>query len=327
MIEVPGFADVQAAARRIAPYAVRTPLVESPVLSALTGGRVFLKLESLQRTGSFKFRGACNRILMIPEAQRAKGVVAFSSGNHAQGVAAAAELFGIPALIVMPKDAPRAKIEGTRSYGAEVVTYDRVTDDREAIAAKFVNERGATLVRPYDDPGIMAGQGTAGLEIAEDAARFGVTLDAVATPCSGGGLVTGVALALKGAGLTASVHSVEPENFDGMRRSLAAHARTAAPGGKLSIADALMAPVPGHHVFALADGLLAPGIAVSDEELSRAVAFAALKLKLLVEPGGTAPLAALLAGKLQGKNLALLISGGNADFEAVANAVRRHSHS
>jgi len=327
MIEVPGFADVQAAAKRIAPYAVRTPLVESPVLSARTGGRVFLKLESLQRTGSFKFRGACNRILMIPEAQRAKGVVAFSSGNHAQGVAAAAELFGIPALIVMPKDAPRAKIEGTRSYGAEVVTYDRVTDDREAIAAKFVNERGATLVRPYDDPGIMAGQGTAGLEIAEDAARFGVTLDAVATPCSGGGLVTGVALALKGAGLTASVHSVEPENFDGMRRSLAAHARTAAPGGKLSIADALMAPVPGHHVFALADGLLAPGIAVSDEELSRAVAFAALKLKLLVEPGGTAPLAALLAGKLQGKNLALLISGGNADFEAVANAVRRHSHS
>ena len=327
MIEVPGFADVQAAARRIAPYAVRTPLVESPVLSARTGGRVFLKLESLQRTGSFKFRGACNRILMIPEAQRAKGVVAFSSGNHAQGVAAAAELFGIPALIVMPKDAPRAKIEGTRSYGAEVVTYDRVTDDREAIAAKFVNERGATLVKPYDDPGIMAGQGTAGLEIAEDAARFGVTLDAVATPCSGGGLVTGVALALKGAGLTASVHSVEPENFDGMRRSLAAHARTAAPGGKLSIADALMAPMPGHHVFALADGLLAPGIAVSDEELSRAVAFAALKLKLLVEPGGTAPLAALLAGKLQGKNLALLISGGNADFEAVANAVRRHSHS
>jgi threonine dehydratase len=182
------------------------------------------------------------------------------------------------------------------------------------------------LVKPYDDPGIMAGQGTAGLEIAEDVARFGVTLDAVATPCSGGGLVTGVALALKGAGVTAPVHSVEPDNFDGMRRSLAAHARTAAPGGKLSIADALMAPVPGHHVFALADGLLAPGIAVSDEELSRAVAFAALKLKLLVEPGGTAPLAALLAGKLAGKNLVLLLSGGNADFDAVASAVAQHSH-
>jgi threonine dehydratase len=326
MIEVPSFADVQAAARRILPYAVRTPLVESPLLNALTGGRVFLKLESLQRTGSFKFRGACNRILMIPEAERAKGVVAFSSGNHAQGVAAAAQLFGIPALIVMPADAPRAKIEGTRAYGAEIVTYDRVKDDREAIAARICAERGATLIRPYDDPGIMAGQGTAGLEIAEDAARFGVTLDAVATPCSGGGLVSGVALALKGAGVTAPVHSVEPENFDGMKRSLAAHARTSAPGGKLSIADALMAPVPGHHVFALAEGLLAPGIAVSDEELSRAVAFAALKLKLLVEPGGTAALAALLAGKLVGKNLALVISGGNADFASVAEAVAQHSH-
>jgi threonine dehydratase len=325
MIEVPSFADVQAAAKRILPYAVRTPLVESPLLNALTGGRVFLKLESLQRTGSFKFRGACNRVLMIPEAERAKGVVAFSSGNHAQGVAAAAQLFGIPALIVMPADAPRAKIDGTRAYGAEIVTYDRVKDDREAIAARICAERGATLIRPYDDPGIMAGQGTAGLEIAEDAARFGVTLDAVATPCSGGGLVSGVALALKGAGVTAPVHSVEPENFDGMKRSLAAHARTSAPGGKLSIADALMAPVPGHHVFALADGLLAPGIAVSDAELSRAVAFAALKLKLLVEPGGTAALAALLAGKLAGCNLALVISGGNADFASVAEAVAQHS--
>ena len=219
----------------------------------------------------------------------------------------------------MPNDAPRAKVDGTRSYGAEVVTYDRVTDDREAIAARFVDERDATLVKPYDDPGIMAGQGTAGLEIAEDAGRFGVTLDAVATPCSGGGLVTGVALALKGAGVTAPVHSVEPENFDGMRRSLAAHARVSAPGtsegGTLSIADALMAPVPGHHVFALADGLLAPGIAVSDEELSRAVAFApALKLKLLIEPGGTAALAALLAGKLRGEKSGAAAFGRQCGF-------------
>jgi threonine dehydratase len=326
MIEVPSFVDVQAAAKRIAPYAVRTPLVESPALGALGGGRVFLKLESLQRTGSFKFRGACNRILMIPEAERAKGVVAFSSGNHAQGVAAAAQIFGIPALIVMPVDAPRAKIEGTRAYGAEIVSYDRLRDDREAIAARICAERGATLIKPYDDPGIMAGQGTAGLEIAEDAARFGITLDGVAAPCSGGGLVSGIALALKGAGVTAPVHSVEPENFDGMRRSLAAHARTSAPGtsqgGKLSIADALMAPVPGHHVFALAEGLLATGIAVSDEELSKAVAFAATRLKLLVEPGGTAALAAFLAGKLKGKTLALVISGGNADFDSVAEAVK-----
>ena len=323
-IEIPAFADVVAAARRIAPYAVRTPLVEAPQLSAATGARVFLKLENLQRTGSFKFRGACNRILMIPEADRARGVVAFSSGNHAQGVAAAAQIFGIPALIVMPVDAPKAKIAGTRVYGAEIVPYDRVKDDREAIAARICAERGATLIKPYDDPGIMAGQGTIGLEIAEDAARFGVALDAVATPCSGGGLVSGVALALKGAGVSAPVHSVEPENFDGMKRSLAAHARTNAPGGKLSIADALMAPVPGHHVFALADGLLAPGIAVDDEELARAVAFAALRLKLLVEPGGGAALAALLSGKLKGGTVALVVSGGNADFASVENAVFRY---
>ena len=325
MLEVPTFADVVAAAKRIAPYAVRTPLVEAPALSAIRGGRVFLKLENLQRTGSFKFRGACNRILMIPQSERAKGVVAFSSGNHAQGVAAAAQSFGIPALIVMPADAPKAKVDGTRAYGAQIVTYDRRRDDREAIAAKLCAERGATLIKPYDDPGVMAGQGTAGLEIAEDAVRFGVSLDAVAAPCSGGGLVAGIALALKGAGVTAPVYSVEPENFDGMKRSLAAHARVSAPGtsegGPLSIADALMAPVPGHHVFALADGLLAPGIAVSDPDLLRAVAFAATRLKLLVEPGGAAALAAFLAGKLEGKKIALVVSGGNADFAAIAKAV------
>jgi threonine dehydratase len=322
---VPTFADVQAAVARIAPYAVRTPLVESWALNALTGGRVFLKLETLQRTGSFKFRGACNRLAMIPQAERANGVVAFSSGNHAQGVAAAAQLFGMPAVIVMPSDAPPPKIEGTRAFGATIVEYDRVREDREAIAARICAERGAVLVRPYDDAGIIAGQGTAGLEIAEDAARFGVVLDEVLTPCSGGGLVSGVALALRGAGVTAKVHSVEPENFDGMRRSLEAHARTTAPGGKLSIADALMAPIPGIIVFELAKDLLAPGFAVSDAELERAVVFAAQKLKLLVEPGGTAALAALLAGKLdaRGKNIALVLSGGNADFSTIAALIAR----
>lgn len=323
MIEVPGFEDVKAAAKRIAPYVVRTPLVESPVLGSKCGGRVFLKLENLQRTGSFKFRGALNRILLIPETDRAKGVVAFSTGNHAQGVAAAAGLFGIPALIVMPKDAPQAKIEGTRAYGAEIVSYDRVHDDREAIAARICAERGATLIKPYDNPRIIAGQGTAGLEIAEDATRFGITPDCVAAPCSGGGLVSGIALALKGAGVKAPVHSVEPENFDGMRRSLAAGERVSAPGGELSVADALMAPVPGVHVFALAKNLLAPGLAVNDAELRRAVAFAATKLKLVVEPGGTAALAAFLAGKLDGKTVVLAISGGNADFAMVADAVAR----
>jgi threonine dehydratase len=327
MIDVPTYGDVLAAAKRIAGHAVRTPLVESPLLSERTGGRIFLKLELLQRTGSFKFRGAMNRIAMIPENQRAGGVVAFSSGNHAQGVAAAARLFGMKALIVMPSDAPRPKIEGTRALGAEIVEYDRQRDDREAIAAGIREERGATLIKPYDDPGIMAGQGTAGLEIAEDAARFGVELDTVLAPCSGGGLVTGVALGLKGSGSKAKVYSVEPENFDGMRRSLAAGMRVSAPGtsegGKLSIADALMAPIPGIHVFELAKTLLSPGLAVSDAELERAVAFAATKLKLLVEPGGAAALAALLSGKAEGKNIAVVLSGGNADFGTVAGIVAR----
>ena len=319
--------DVLAAAKRIAPYAVRTPLVESPALSARIGGRVFLKLELLQRTGSFKFRGALNRLAMIPPEKRAGGVVAFSSGNHAQGVAAAAGLFGITALIVMPADAPRAKIEGTRARGAEIHLYDRQREDREAIAGRLCAERGATLVKPFDDPGIIAGQGTVGLEIAEDAKRFGIDLDAVLAPCSGGGLVSGIALALQGSGSAARVHSVEPENFDGMRRSLAGGERVAAPGiskgGALSIADALMAPTPGAHVFALAKGLLAPGLAVSDAELERAVSFAATQLKLLVEPGGAAALAALLAGKAQGKSIALVLSGGNADFGTIAAIVAR----
>ena len=328
MVDVPIYADVLAAAGRIAPHAVRTPLVESPALSARTGGRMFLKLELLQRTGSFKFRGALNRLAMIPENARAGGVVAFSSGNHAQGVAAAARLLGMQALIVMPADAPRAKIEGTRALGAEIVLYDRQREDREAIAGRICAERGATLVRPFDDPGIIAGQGTAGLEIAEDAARFGVALDAVLVPCSGGGLVSGIALALNGSGAAARVHSVEPENFDGMRRSLAVGKRATAPGGTLSIADALMAPTPGAHVFALAKDLLAPGLAVSEAELEQAVAFAATQLKLLVEPGGAAALAALLAGKaplenIKGKNIALVLSGGNADFDSIAAIIAK----
>jgi threonine dehydratase len=323
---IPVFADVQAAAERIAPFAVRTPLVESAALNARCGGRVFLKLELLQRTGSFKFRGACNRLATIPEKQRANGVVAFSSGNHAQGVAAAARLFGMPAVIVMPTDAPRPKIEGTRALGARVVEYDRVREDREAIAARIQNENGAVLVKPFDDAGVIAGQGTVGLEIAEDVRRLGITLDAVLSPCSGGGLISGVALALKGSGFEAPVHSVEPENFDSMKRSLAARAFACAPGGALSIADALMSPVPGRIVFDLAKDLLGPGFAVSDVELERAVSFSAQSLKLLVEPGGAAAIAALLAGRLtvHGKSVALVVSGGNAEFATVAAAVARH---
>ncbi|MBV9549469.1 MAG: threonine/serine dehydratase [Alphaproteobacteria bacterium] len=302
-------ADVEAAARHIKPYAVRTPLVESPVLSARTGGRVFLKLETLQRTGSFKFRGACNAVAQLsPERLRA-GVVAFSSGNHAQGVAAAAALFGAPALIVMPRDVPAAKLEGTRSFGAEIVFYDRRTEDREAIAARLCAERGASLIKPFDQAEVIAGQGTVGLEIAEDAARFGVQLETVLVPCSGGGLASGAAVGLSG---SAAVRTVEPENFDGMRRSLAAGRRVAAPGGELSLADALMAPIPGEIVFEIARDHLGPGLAVSDEALCRAVAYAAGTLKLVVEPGGAAALAALLEGAAQGQSVAVVLSGANA---------------
>jgi threonine dehydratase len=325
LIKIPTYDDVVAAQKRIAPFAVRTPLVESHALGERVGGRVFLKMELLQRTGSFKFRGALNRISLIPVSARGTGVVAFSSGNHAQGVAAAAALFRMPALIVMPSDAPRTKIEGTRAMGAEIVVYDRMHDNREAIASEICAERGATLIKPFDDPYIIAGQGTVGLEIAEDAARIGVILDQVLVPCSGGGLVSGIALALCGSGVGANVHSVEPENFDGMRRSLVMGERVAAPGGEQSIADALMALSPGEHVFALAKNLLAPGLIVTDSELKRAVAFAATKLKLLIEPGGGAALAALLADKARGKTIALVLSGGNADFAAIAEIVARYS--
>ncbi len=324
----PEFVDIEAAAARIAPYAVETPLFENAELNSRLGGRVFLKPESLQRTGSFKFRGAYNRIGLIPEVERAGGVVAFSSGNHAQGVAAAAAIYGLRATIVMPKDAPRAKIEGTKALGAEVIFYDRVTDDREAIAIKIVQERGATLVRPFDDAGIVAGQGTIGLEVARQAAARGAKLDAVLVPCSGGGVVAGIALALSVASPGTHAVSVEPENFDGMRLSLSAGKRVSAAGGALSMADALMAPMPGVVPFALAQQLMEPGLAVSDDELATAVAYAAERLKLIVEPGGSAGLAALLGGKYdaRGKVVAVVLTGGNCDFETVVSCITRAKH-
>jgi len=310
----PTLADVRAAADRIRPHAVRTPLVESPALSALTGGRIFLKLETLQRTGSFKFRGACNAVAQLPPDRLRAGLVAFSSGNHAQGVAAAAALFGAPALIVMPKDVPAAKLEGTRALGAEIVFYDRRSDDREAIAAKLCTERGATLIKPFDQAEIIAGQGTVGLEIAEDMAQLGVRPETVLVPCSGGGLASGTAIGLEAAPITAGarVRTVEPVNFDGMKRSLEAGRRVAAPGGALSLADALMAPMPGALVFEIARTRLGPGLAVTDEALRRAVAYAAAMLKLVVEPGGAAALAALLDGAVQGQVAVVVLSGGNA---------------
>ncbi len=236
--------DIDAAARVIAPFAVRTPLLSPPALSERIGTNVFLKPELLQRTGSFKFRGAFNKLSSIPQAARGGGVVAFSSGNHAQGVAAAAQILNMQATIVMPADAPLSKRERTKAYGAEVVLYDRDREDREAIAGEIARQRGATLVRPYDDPLVIAGQGTVGREIAEDMAALGMTPDIVVAPASGGGLVAGIATAVKARYPQAMLMSAEPEDFDDHARSLRAGKREAHQAKGHTICDALMAIDP-----------------------------------------------------------------------------------
>src|SRR6516164_8653220 len=244
-------ADIDRAANVVAPYAVRTPLLSFPVLDARAGTRVFIKPEMLQRTGSFKFRGAFNKLASIPSEKRSGGVVAFSSGNHAQGVAAAAQILDIKATIVMPADAPASKRERTKSYGAEVVLYDRDREDREAIAREIADKRGATLVKPYDDPFVIAGQGTAGREIAEDMAALGLSPDIVVAPASGGGLIAGVATAVKARFPSADVIVAEPEAFDDHSLSLRAGKRERHQGSGRTICDALMAAIPGELTFAI----------------------------------------------------------------------------
>lgn len=314
---LPTAADVDAAARRLAGVALRTPLITSPALDAATGARVFLKAETLQRTGSFKFRGAYNKLAQIEPARRAGGVVAYSSGNHAQGVAAAAALLGMPALIVMPADAPRAKRERTAALGAEVVLYDRVREDREAIARELAARRNATLVPPYDDPQIIAGQGTAGREIVEDLAALGLAPDVVAVTASGGGLAAGIALAVKARAPQARVFTAEPEHFDDHARSFRSGRREANAAATGTICDALMARTPGELTFAINRTLVGEGVCASEEEVARAVAFAFRELKLVVEPGGAVALAALMAGKIDiaGKVAVAVLSGGNVDPE------------
>ncbi len=308
---LPTFADVQAAARRLQGIARRTPLLESEALNALTGGRVLLKAESLQRTGSFKFRGAYNTLSQI----EAPAVVAYSSGNHAQGVAAAAQALGKAATIVMPADAPAIKLESTRAYGARIRLYDRQRQSREEIGAELAAQTGAALVKPYDDARIIAGQGTAGLELAEQAADLGATLDAALIPCGGGGLIAGCGLALQARCPDIEMFAVEPLGFDDTARSLQAGERVANPPGGVSICDALLAPTPGELTFALNARQLAGGLAVGDLDVRRAMAFAFRQLKLVIEPGGAVGLAALLAGGFdaRGRTVAVLLSGGNVD--------------
>lgn len=320
---LPTYDDVLAAAVRIEGEAVRTPLLHSPALDALTGARVFLKPECLQRTGSFKFRGAFNAVSKIPPEARRGGVVACSSGNHAQGVAAAAAIHGLAATIVMPSDAPAIKRERTEAHGAEVVTYDRASEDRDALTERIAAEKGAVLVHPFENADVIAGQGTVGLEIVEDLRARGLVPDVVLVCCGGGGLTAGVALAVKTEVPGAAVYTVEPEGFDDQARSFASgeiqrNARTAG-----SLCDALLTPMPGRIGFAINRERIARGLTVSDAEALAAVGWAARELKLVLEPGGAVALAAVLSGKLDlaGKVVAVVLSGGNVDPAILARAV------
>jgi len=313
-------ADIEAAAARLRGFAVETPVLESAALNERVGGRVLLKPECLQRTGSFKFRGAFNRLSQLDAAERAAGVVAFSSGNHAQGVAAAAALLGIRATIVMPHDAPAIKRENTKAYGAEVVGFDRHREDREAIAHGIAEERGAVLVPAYDDARVIAGQGTCGLEFARQVATTGASLDILLVCCGGGGLIAGTATAFAALSPDTAIYSVEPGACDDTMRSLAAGRRLGNPPEARSICDALLAPEPGAITFPINLRLLRAGLAVTDDEVRAAVRFAFSTLKLVIEPGGAVALAAALAGKLdfRDRTLGVVISGGNVDPDVFA---------
>jgi threonine dehydratase len=324
--DIPTLDDIRDAAVRIRGVTVHTPLLRSEALDEAVGAPVWIKPETLQRTGSFKMRGAWNRMSRIPEADRPRGVVAFSSGNHAQGVAESAKLLGLSATIVMPADSPRAKIESARRRGATVRLYDRVNEDREAIAGEIREKTGATLVKPFDDGWIMAGQGTCGLEAAEDAAALGVTFGSLICNASGGGLLAGVATAFEGVSPGTEVWAAEPEGHDDLIRSLAAGRIVSNAPGSRSIADALMSAEPGVLPFAVHQKRVAGGFAASNDELLDAMAFAFTHLKLVVEPGGAASLAVLLKHRAhfaaRGPVLAIL-SGGNVDPDMFARAISR----
>ncbi len=320
---LPSIEDVRDAAAGIRPYAVHTPLLESAFLNDKVGVRVLLKAEMLQRTGSFKFRGAYNCISRIDKKGFPGGVVACSSGNHAQGVAEAARLCAIPATIVMPSDAPANKVARTRRSGADVVHYDRFSEDRDEIAMALADQKRAMFVSPFDNPHVIAGQGTAGLELAEQAKAAGAELEAVLVPCSGGGLVSGLSLAIKEAMPACATYTVEPKGFDDFARSLKSGARETNPPNARSICDALLMTKPGELTFAVAKNRLAGGFAVSDNLTRAAVAFAFKELKLIIEPGGAVALAALLSGQYKGKGgpVAIVLSGGNMEPEMLADCL------
>lgn len=320
-------AMIEAARQRMNGEAIRTPLMSSPFLDEIAGRKVLIKSECLQRTGSFKFRGGWSAVSALEPEVRKRGVIAFSSGNHAQGVALAASLHGVPAVIIMPRDAPKIKIENTRAYGAEVVLYDRANEDRDAIGATLSEERGLILIRPYDEPLVIAGQGTVGLEIAEQAQEAGIEKAEVLVCCGGGGLTSGVALALEAKAPGLKVRTAEPEHFDDVARSLASGKieRNAALSG--SICDAIITPQPGNITFPILKRLCGAGIAVTEEEALRAVVLAFQRLKIVVEPGGAVALAAALfhGNELETDSVIAVASGGNVDSAIMADALSKYA--
>jgi len=325
IVALPTAADVKAAHARLAGHAIVTPVLRSAELDHIAGGAVLLKAEPLQRTGSFKFRGAFNRLVQLDTAQRRAGVVAWSSGNHAQGVAAAGAMLGIPTTIVMPSDAPQIKLAATRALGADVVLFDRATEDREAIARGIARDHGATIVPSYDDPHIIAGQGTIGIELATQATALGLTPDAAIVPAGGGGLIAGTGLALRDAFASIAVYCAEPEDYDDHRRSLEAGTPQRNASTANALCDALLTQTPGEITWAINRRQLAGGYGVSDREVKDAMAFAFRALKLVVEPGGAVALAAILSGKHrgQGKVTAIVLSGGNVDPATYAGCIAR----
>jgi threonine dehydratase len=306
---------IRAAALRLQGHARVTPLLSSPFLDKIAGRRVLVKAECLQHTGSFKFRGGWSAVSMLSDEQLMNGVIAYSSGNHAQGVALAAKEHGAPAVIVMPSDAPKIKVNNTRALGAEVVLYDRANEDRDAIGQRIAKERNLTLIRPYDEPLVIAGQGTVGLEIAAQAAEAGVTEADVVVCCGGGGLTSGIALALVEDAPKMRVHPAEPAGFDDVTRSLAAGKILSNPSVSGSICDAIVTPQPGALTFPIMQAHCGAGVVVTDEDCLRAMGLAYERLKIVVEPGGAAALATALfyPDQFEGDAIIAVTTGGNVD--------------
>jgi threonine dehydratase len=320
------FEDIQKAHGRLLHHALETPLLSNYFLNQRLNAQVYIKAECLQHCGAFKFRGAYNRLVQLTDAEKKQGVVAFSSGNHAQGVALAAQLLNIPAIIVMPDDAPKVKLERTRAYGAEVISYNRQTESREAIAQELATSRKAVLVPSFDDPHIIAGQGTCGLELAAQLQKQQQQLEMLLSPAGGGGLIAGVSVAVKQAFPDCRIYAVEPDGFDDHGRSLQSGQREVNPQGGNSLCDALLSPSPGELTWAINQKNLCQGLVVTDDEVCHAISYAYHYLKLVVEPGGAVALAALLHQKIdiKGRHVGIILSGGNIDTALLMECLRQY---